>query len=163
MKPDEQIRRLKQKINDVIKNAECSEFFKPIPDMLRARVRAGFGITAKDSKGKLTQLDDLAESTIIHRERLERRGLLSSETAPMISNQTESGNMLDSIIFKKNGNKYEIGFDNRRKKNGVSPEQIKDYNEDNGRLWFGLTADERDKLQKNVGKKIEKEIGKLNR
>jgi hypothetical protein len=155
--PSDQLKEMKNKIIKIIENVEASEFFEKIPDVIRERTRNGYGVF----NGKLKLLPALKESTISRRTSMANNGELSSETTPWLSNLTMRGIMLDSLKFKKVGKKYTIGFDNRRSKNGVSPEQVKNYVEEKGFKFFALADVERDELQKNVGRKIEKEVAKL--
>lgn len=159
MNAAEKLKQLQDKVIKTIENLEASEFFEKIPDVIRDRTRNGYGIT-KDG-GKIKLLPKLKPSTILRRERLDRNGQLSSETAPFFSNITETGTTLDALKFKKVGKKYVIDFDNRRKRNGKSPTEIKDALEKIGFVFFGLAAEEREQLEQNLAKKINKEIKKI--
>lgn len=159
MTASEKLKQLQQKVIKTIENLEASEFFEKIPDVIRDRTRNGFGITKEN--GTITQLPGLKESTISRRVTMDKQGRLSPHTAPFFSNVTAEGVMLDSLIFKKVNKKYVIGFDNRRKRNGKSPEFIKDKLEGIGFKFFGLAKSERAELEKNVAKKMEKEIAKI--
>lgn len=159
MSASETLKQLQAKVIKTIENLEASEFFEKIPDVIRDRTRDGYGITSDGGKQK--NLPSLAESTIARREYLDRKGRLSPETAPFFSNFTESGKTLDALMFKKVGKKYVIGFDGRRSRNGKKPSEIKDFGEEKGFKWFGLTANEREELEQNVARKIEKEVAKI--
>jgi phage gpG-like protein len=150
-----------QQVIDTISNLEVSEFFRKIPDVIRDRTRAGFGLTSLDGEGETKSLKALKESTMIKREYLERKGQLSDETAPPVSNLTESGALLDSIKFMKRGKRYIIDFDRRFKSNsGKSPDQYVDFVQDE-RPFFGLSSDERQQLEDDLAKKMEEEIKKI--
>lgn len=159
--PKDVLKKKQQQVIDAISQLEVSEFFQKIPDIIRDRTRAGAGLTTTDGSGKTKTLKALKQSTMIKREYLERTGQLSDETAPPISNLTESGALLDSIKFMKRGKKYVIDFDRRFKSNsGKSPDQYVDFVEED-RPFFGLSKDEREELERNIAKKIELEIKKI--
>lgn len=159
MSASESLKALQKKVIKAIEDAEVSEFFEKIPDVIRSRTRNGYGV---NSSGNIVLLPPLAESTIDRRRSLENNGRLSGETTPFFSNLTESGNLLDAMRMKRTGKlKYEIAFDNRKKKNGLTPEQIKDYLEEKGFVFFKLANSERKKLEDNVAKKMQKEIEKI--
>lgn len=159
MKAGERLKQLQNKVIKTIENLEASEFFEKIPDVIRERTRNGYGITREN--GNIVSLPELKESTIKRRERLDRDGRLSPETTPFFSNLTESGKMLDSLMFKKIGKKYTIGFDDRRTRNGKKPSEIKDFVEEKGFKFFGLAREERDQLESDIAKKMNKEIAKI--
>lgn len=153
------LKKLQAKVIKTIETLEASEFFEKIPDVIRTRTREGHGITYDG--GKITTLPKLKESTIDRRLSLDNAGKLSNKTAPFFSNLTERGILLDSLMFKKVGKTYTISFDERRKRNGVKPSEIKDFLEEKGFVFFGLAATERAQLEANVAKKLEKEIKKI--
>lgn len=154
------LKQLQNKLDATIKNIEATEFIANVPEVIRERTRNGYGITRDD--GKIVSLPALKESTINHRIRMDDRGELSRETTPFFSNLTAEGILLDSMRSRKIGaNKYEVAFDNRRKRNGKSPEQIKDYLEEKGFVFFGLAKQEREQLNEKVAAKLEKEIAKI--
>jgi hypothetical protein len=159
MNAEQKLQQLRKELSNAIDRFEASEFFEKMPDVIRERTRNGYGITGDN--GKIVSLPDLAESTIMRREYLERKGELSNETTPFLSNFTESGTTLDALKFKKEGKKYVLSFDNRRKRKGKTPEQIKNYGEEKGFKFFGLAKSEREQLMKNVSEKLEKAVKKI--
>lgn len=159
MAAKETLKQLQARVIRTIENLEASEFFEKIPDVIRERTRNGYGITKNG--GEMTTLPKLKESTISRRVSLDNQGRLSNKTAPFFSNLTESGQMLDDLKFIKVKKTYTIGWDERRKRNGLSPTELKDELEKKGFKFFGLTADERKTLEEQVFKKIEKEIKKI--
>lgn len=149
---NETLRKLQRKLTEALDDVEFDEYFEPIPDIIKERARGGQGIT-KDGGAK-KNLKKLANSTMLGRELLERKGRLSSETSPVTSNLTQSGQMLDSIrLTKVNGKKYIVEFEESRDDDKLNTDLVK-YNEEKGRTFFGLTKTERRTLERNVQKKI---------
>jgi hypothetical protein len=65
-------------------------------------------------------------------------------------------------MIKKTGKKkFELKFDGRVRNNGLTMDQIRQFNEEKGRIFFGLTKSERKQLTENVAKKINEVIKKL--
>lgn len=152
MKASDQLKKTRDKVLKAIEDIEFDEFFEPMPDIIRSRTLDGYGIT--QDGGSKKNLKKLAKSTIIRREYLDRQGLLSDNTTPVTSNLTQSGQMLDSIHLEKvNSRKYRVELEDDRD-DGESNNQIRKYNEQKGRTFFGLTKSDRRTLERNVQKKL---------
>lgn len=90
-----------------------SNALRDLGDMLTKRIvkRTRLGKGVERDGAPETKLKRLAPSTIRHRAYLKRKGKLSNLTNPRKSNQTMTGEMLDSLTFRTRPAKIEIFFD----------------------------------------------------
>lgn len=157
--PQKKLKRLRDELIKSVDAIEVDEFFEPLPDIIRDRTRQGFGIT--QDGGAKKNLKKLAKSTVVGRELKDRKGKLSKDTAPPVSNLTETGQMLDSIVLKKIKNtKFEVVFEEKRDDGKQNSDLVK-YNADKGRTFFGLSKSERRTLERNVTKKVNELFKKI--
>lgn len=159
-KASETLRNQQKRLDKVIDTIDGKEYFAKIPDLILDRTRGeGYGITKED--GRRQKLKGLADSTVLQRESMDRRGQLSSETTPKTSNLTATGQLLDSIVYKKSGKKHQIVMIDKRKKGKANNSDIVDGQAKMGRKFFGLTKVEREQLEKNVLNKLNESIKKI--
>jgi len=128
-----------------------------IPLLIRTRTEEGI-----DSTGKA--FDDLAFSTTLYRE-LYRKNL-DSRTSPQKANNIATGQLIDSIIGKFNGDGVKFTLKDKRTKELSGRKSTSTNNEvaaglrKMGRPFFDLTPEEREDLEKEIAKIIEDEITK---
>lgn len=80
---------------------------------------------------------------------------LSSETKPDKSNLTYTGQMLNSIIGIRQGYKLIFSFSNKESDKKAF------YARENGRPFFGLSASQKNGLQRSIGNVIKEELRKM--
>lgn len=128
---------------------------KIIPELIRTRTEEGI-----DSTGK--PFDDLAFSTTMFRE-LYRRNL-DSRTTPQQANNIATGQLIDSIIGKFNGDSVVFTLKDKRKKelsgraSTSTNNKVAEGLRKMGRPFFDITQEERSDLEKEVAKIIQDEI-----
>jgi hypothetical protein len=130
--------------------AEVAEL---IPAQIRKRTQLG-----KDLKGgKIKPIED---STKDYRKRYSKN--LDSNTTPNRSNLTATGQMLNSIESKAKGLVYEITLKSKRTKDlsgstsKVTNAEIKDFQEKQGRFFWGLTDFEKVFIVRELIKRLKK-------
>lgn len=130
------------------------ELVKLVPELIKARTRLGAG-----TKGNLKAL---SKSTINYRSRYSSN--LSGDTSPGDSNLTATGQLLESIVAKKNNGGIVFTI-SKTKRNGelsgakstLSNEQVRKYVEET-REFFDLTDQERSELIELATELIKDEI-----
>jgi phage gpG-like protein len=102
---------IKKRLKDALDKSLLKEIGQEIVTDIQVNARRGYGI--KD--GKQIKLDPLADSTIKHREYLDRAG--NAKARPFkddFSNLSVSGQLIDSVNYEVNGNSIEIGASGTR-------------------------------------------------
>lgn len=129
---------LKKQIENII-NAKLdralNEVSKLIPPQIKKRTQLG-----KDLSG--SKLKDLKPSTKAYRKRYKAN--LDSNTTPTKSNLTATGQLLNAIECEVKGRQFELSLKDQRKndlsgsKSKVKNSEIRKFQEDQGRPFFGL-------------------------
>lgn len=120
---------------------------------IKARVRLGFGV-ANDGDRK-DKFKELAESTIKHRQWLSRVGLLYPGSKPGRSHLTATGQMMDSLIYKKEPGYVILSFSNQEAENKAY------YNDRGGRVtrpFFRMTDLEIKATERTLQKALDEYI-----
>lgn len=137
---------------------------KFVADMILKRTRLGFGVGGNGEKRE--KLKDLKgrpkpyKSTIQKRERLKKRGELSSETTVVKSNLTMTGQMLNAISYrvKKLGGIIFIKDSSRRDGRNTNKEVAKYVSKD--RPFFHLSDSEIRQLKREAVKIVKSKLKK---
>lgn len=144
------------------------ELANAVADQVRKRSQLGFGV---DDNGKQVKFKPLAEST-----RQQRRGdiafftdsrgnvipytpdtppRLSSKTTPAKSNLTNTGEMLESLTGKVKDNQILVNVEGIRKDgSGLTNKEVKDFVEDQGFQFLGLTNGEKKELIREIKNRV---------
>ena len=129
---------LKKQIENIINSKldkTLSEVSKLIPIQIKKRTQLG-----KDLNN--SKIKDIEDSTKAYRKRYKSN--LSSNTTPNKSNLTATGQLLDSIQCEVKDRQFEISLKDQRKndlsgkKSKVKNSEIRKFQEDQGRPFFGL-------------------------
>jgi hypothetical protein len=128
-------KQIEKYLNSRISKA-MDEVSELIPAQIRKRTQLG-----KDLKGG--KIKPIENSTKAYRKRYSKN--LDSNTTPNRSNLTATGQLLNSIESKAKGLVYEITLKDKRSKDlsgstsKASNTEIKDFQEKQGRFFWGLT------------------------
>lgn len=129
---------LKKQIENIINSKldkTLSEVSKLIPIQIKKRTQLG-----KDLNN--SKIKDIEDSTKAYRKRYKSN--LSSNTTPNKSNLTATGQLLNSIQCEVKDRQFEISLKDQRKndlsgkKSKVKNSEIRKFQEDQGRPFFGL-------------------------
>jgi hypothetical protein len=129
------------------------EVVKLVPEQIRIRTQLG-----KDLKGG--KIKRLAASTVAYRRRYSDN--LDSNTSPGRSNLTATGQLLRAIEAKADKNKIVISLKNKRSRDlsgassKVSNSEVKDFQEDKGRFFFGLAEFEKNFILREILKVLKR-------
>ena len=128
-------------------------------DILYKRVKSGLGVDSdtKDNPSK-RKLKPLKPSTIDARRKKGVRGKFGS---PNVSNLTDTGQMLDSMVTKVKGDGYQLLIPNSPRTDGKKNRDVAGYVSENGRPFFALTRDEQTIVTARLDKIVRNEILKL--
>lgn len=154
---NEQIRRLNRKLKNAESKArrEAIKYLrKRVPEYIILRTKAGEGIDK--------ELPKLKPSTIAFRERYRRN--LAKDTSPSESNLTFSGQLLKAIISEIVDNGIVFKINDKVHKKVIKPKkprpnsknstltnnELREYLEEKGFEFFGLSKDDMKELRKEV-------------
>lgn len=112
---------------------------EPLVHSIKQRMEDGKGQTSQTG-GKSRMYKKLKPSTIKGRRKLEEEGKLSDRTLPGLSNQLQSGKLIDSIEAKVTNKTLTISPTGDRA-------EIAEYQEDKGRPTFYLNNEEIDMVE----------------
>lgn len=143
---------LQETIEADLKKGAISKIADTTKEAVKERITAGLGVSVNNGTEK--PFKKLKDSTIRRRERLQKKGRLSSKTSPETSNQTESGEMVREIKAIKSGLNITI-------KPSASREDVAQKQEEMGRPSFNLSKKEIDKIEEVVEKTVDSVINKL--
>lgn len=130
-----------------------------IADIVKKRVKSGYGVNS-DTADKPSQrkLAPLSESYKKARKRL---GVTGSFASPVISNLTNTGQLLDSFSVKAKQGEVTVSIPNTQRKDGLTNREVADYVREK-RPFFALTSPEvkiveqiiRDKIRTSFKKNL---------
>lgn len=143
---------LQESIEADLKKGSINKIADFTKEAVKERITSGLGVEKNDGTEK--PFKKLKDSTIRRRERLQKKGRLSSKTSPDTSNQTESGEMVREIKAIKNGLNITI-------KPSASREDVAQKQEEMGRPSFNLSKKEIDKIEDVIEKTVDNVISKL--
>lgn len=151
--PKQQIKKLENRIITNIRRAlsrkELTELARLAIEQIRKRTRSGFGVP--EARGNVVRLKSLSRAYVEYRKISKARGKLSSETTPGKSNLTFTGSLLDSLIVREvdvGKQKIFINANRKRRKGGVTNEQVAEFVAAQGRAFLNLSRNEVTKISR---------------
>lgn len=148
-------------VGDSVSAKAMTTFAKFARDMIVKRTRRGFGV--EQTGRKQQRLKKLSKSYIDFRKGkvsfFTRNGTvipikpkappkLDSTTSPGKSNLTFSGQLLRSLVVSSKKGEFTIRANNRRRKNGLTNNELAEIVSNQGRPFMGLTVGELRKLRR---------------
>lgn len=111
---------IKKSVSKAVKDLQSKDFKEEVGRMVRdnIKLRTRLGKAASKTGGRAKKLKELSEPYKKERKRLRKKGVLSGDTTPAKSNLTKTGEMIDSLEYKINGDGVSVevtGTENIRK------------------------------------------------
>lgn len=103
---DKLAKQLEQTLKDILSEKNLEKIAQDIVDQIVLRTKLGKGVS--QAEGPEKPLEKLSTSYKKQRKSLQSKGKLHETTTPTRSNLTQTGEMLDSIRYKINGEEITI-------------------------------------------------------
>ncbi len=136
------LKLLQKKLETVIAR-ELPKIGEDLKEQVVERIQDGYGVS-KDG-GKKAKFNKLKDSTIKSREYKKKKGKLSDNTSPEISNQTETGRMVEDMVVKTSKKGLELTL-----KPPKDREEVAEHNVQKGRIAYNISGEELKELNNTI-------------
>lgn len=156
---DDLISGLNKALQRTMTAKELMTIGESVRDEIVKRTRRGFGVVdGGKTGGNLKALKKLSDRYIDYR--TANRSKLDSTTSPDKSNLTFSGQLLRRITVQSKVGSFTIRPSRKRRKGGVTDEDVALFQEDMGRVFLRIAKTEHNLLLALYEKLLSKEIRK---
>jgi hypothetical protein len=152
---------LKKLLESVVTKQMLEEIGQRMVDIIYKRTKSGKGLTEDKKFGAgLTPLKPLSE---VYKERRKIDGVRGKFGSVRKSNLTNTGEMLEAIVYKIVGNSVIVEVEASSRDDGLDNKKLAGYVSKNGRPFFGLASTEEKILDSFIRRLIRERLRELNR
>jgi hypothetical protein len=154
---------LKKLLESVVTKEMLEEIGQRIVDIIYKRTKAGKGLDSDSNKvggPGLAKLKPLSET---YKERRKKDGVVGKFGSANRSNLTNTGQMLDAIVYKIARDTVIVELPATSRDDGLDNKKVADYVTKNGRPFFGIASTEAKTLDSFIRRLIRERLRELNR